>query len=153
MIISSLLASRGSNSQFGNVRSGVAQGPVLGPLVFLVFINYVLEKISCRARLFADDCILYAEVNNVQDQVNLNSCLKKVEEWCNEWQMILNTEKTVCMTVTHKRDVYCIVVYVMKIYWNVLGAISTCVLQLLTISVGTLTLTILSRRQMQNLIF
>lgn len=75
---------------------------MLGPLLFLVFINDVLEGIDCHAKLFAEDCILYTQVSNFQDQVNLNSWLKKAEEWCDEWQMTLNTEKTMCMTVTQK---------------------------------------------------
>lgn len=64
---------------------------MLGPLLLLVFINDELEGINCHAGLFADDCILYTEVNNAQDQVNLKSFLNEVEKWCGECHMTLNT--------------------------------------------------------------
>lgn len=75
---------KGSNSQFGSVRSGVPQGSVQESLL-LVFNNDVLEGINCNATRFADDRFLYTEVNNLQDQVNLNGCSKTVKEWCNKW--------------------------------------------------------------------
>lgn len=78
-----LVSTKGSSLQFGSIRFGVQQIFVLGPLL-LVFINDVQEGINCHARLFADYCILYTEVNNVQDQVNINTCLKKVEG-CDKW--------------------------------------------------------------------
>lgn len=118
----------GSISQFANVRCGVPQDSVLGPSPFLVFINDVLEGINCHAGRFAGCCILYTDVNNVKYQVNLIYCLNKVEEWCDEWQMIMTTKKTVCVSVTHRKRPCCIVMYAMKICWNALGAISTWVL-------------------------
>ena len=46
-----------------NVTSGVPQGSVLGPLLFLAYINDISTNLSSSCRLFADDCILYREIN------------------------------------------------------------------------------------------
>lgn len=63
-----------------HVQSGVPQGSVLVPLLFLIAINDVLDGVNVSARLFVDDCILYTEVKNMDDQIKLNNCLQKVEE-------------------------------------------------------------------------
>lgn len=90
------------HSDLIDVKSGVPQVTVLGPLFFLIFINDILSNLTVKGRLFADDCILYTEVREPTDQINLNTCLARVGEWCNTWQMSLNLDKTVCMTITHK---------------------------------------------------
>lgn len=85
-----------------DVKSGVVQGAVLGSLLFLVFINYLLDGINVNKRLFADDCILYAKVKNNKYQIKLNNYLRRVEECCVKLKIMLSTEKTVCMPMTHK---------------------------------------------------
>ena len=60
---------KGEISDPVHVRSGVPQGTVLGPLIFLLIINDIGEKvISSRIRLFADDCLLYREANCTPDK-------------------------------------------------------------------------------------
>lgn len=80
------------------VLSGVPQGPVLAPVLFLLFVNDVAAVVEVKIRLFADDCILYQRIDSCQDQ------LKKVEAWCQEWQMEINTEKTVAMSITKGKN-------------------------------------------------
>ena len=60
-----------SVSDIGNITSGVPQGSIIGPLLFLIFINDLPSNISSRIRLFADDCILYREIKDRQDTIPL----------------------------------------------------------------------------------
>lgn len=86
------------------VTSGVPQGSVLGPLLFLIFINDIVNVVTepVQIRLFADDCILYHEVVCREDQELLNTNLHNVHSWCQKWDMKLNETKTVYMHITKK---------------------------------------------------
>lgn len=93
----------GALSGTAPVKSGVPQGSVLGPLLFLIYINDITANIDCKIKLFADDCIIYREINDCDDHTALNISLDKIAHWCAEWQMSINLTKTVCMTVTRKK--------------------------------------------------
>lgn len=82
------------------VTSGVPQGSVLGPLLFLIFINDLPQSITCKLRLYADDCVLYNTINSVQDHHLLNDSFSAFCSWCNSWQMNINFRKTVSMSFT-----------------------------------------------------
>lgn len=86
------------------VTSGVPQGCVLAPLLFLIFINDLPSNIQVKIKLFADDCILYNEINTVNDHDDLNSALHEVVIWCHKWQMELNIKKTAFLCVTRKKQ-------------------------------------------------
>lgn len=94
---------RDSISSVVTVDSGVPQGSVLGPLLFLIYINDIVHDIPVNIKLFADDCVLYNEINTKADQILLNSALQKVASWCHQWQMVINSEKTVFMRITHRK--------------------------------------------------
>lgn len=85
------------------VDSGVPQGSVLGPLLFLIFINDIVSGLSVGVKLYADDCILYNKIECTEDQIRLNRDFEKVVEWCGQWQMSINFDKTVFMKITHKK--------------------------------------------------
>lgn len=85
------------------VKSGIPQGSVLGPLFFLIFIDDITSDIPVTIKLFADDCILYLDIRSPHDQALLNTCLTKISSWCATWQMRVNEQKMVAMTVTRKR--------------------------------------------------
>lgn len=88
-----------------DVKSGVPQGSVLGPLLFLIYINDIVSVVhpdSC-IRLFADDCVLFREINCQSNQVSLNGSLKAITEWCSLWGMQLNGEKSVLLRLTNKK--------------------------------------------------
>ena len=61
----------GESSDATPVRSGVPQGTVLGPLMFLVYINDINENITSSIRLFADDCVIYKTVTSIQEAEQL----------------------------------------------------------------------------------
>jgi len=55
-------------SDLSNVLSGVPQGAVLGPMLFLVHINHISKNITFNIRLFADDCVCYREIDSLEDR-------------------------------------------------------------------------------------
>ena len=72
----------GQNSLWTNVHAGVPQGSILGPLLFLININDLLDNLTSNAKLFADDTSLFSVVHDVSTSAkNLNDDLKKVNDW------------------------------------------------------------------------
>ena len=67
------------------VKSGVPQGTVLGPLMFLIFVNDIGQNITSKLRLFADDTLLYREIKSQEDAHLLQENLTKLEEWTKQW--------------------------------------------------------------------
>lgn len=91
-----------SSSMFNNL--GVPQGSVLGPLLFILYINDfggVLEHCSCK--FFADDTSIYISGKNITEILwKLNSDLKNVSNWLNINKLKINVEKTVYMVIKNK---------------------------------------------------
>ena len=69
----------GYSSDTISVDSGVPQGSVLGPILFLVFINDLPDLVKSQCRLFADDCLLYNEIQTSNDSLQLQKDLKLLE--------------------------------------------------------------------------
>ena len=92
----------GSHSVLANVTSGVPQGSVIGPVIFILCINDITNQIQSSIRLFADDSIVYGEIQSPVDHHILQTHIKKLTDWSNEWQMNFNTSKCHLLTVTHK---------------------------------------------------
>lgn len=88
------------------VSSGVPQGSVLGPLLFLIYVNDIVKVVThpVQIRLFADDCVLFNVITCREDQLLLNLNLKNILDWCNQWDMKLNAQKTVFMRLTKKKN-------------------------------------------------
>ena len=82
----------GSQSSWKHITSGIPQGSVLGPVLFLVFINDLPEAIEVLMKLFADDAKIYAVVSN--DRENLvQTSLNRAVNWAKIWRMFFNTSK------------------------------------------------------------
>lgn len=92
------------SSHLADVTSGVPQGSVLGPLLFLIYINDLPLNISSRIRLFADDCIIYRTITSLNDHLSLQNDLNIIYNWCNTWQMSLNLSKCKVMSFSRKHD-------------------------------------------------
>ena len=73
--------------------SGLPQSTVLGPLLFLLHINDLPSVVSSKARLFADDCLIYRYFKNKEDQIALQKDLNLLENWGNTWGMRFNAAK------------------------------------------------------------
>ena len=92
----------GISSKPTTVDSGVPQGTVLGPLLFLCHINDLPAAVSSQVRLFADDCLIYREVNEFKDHYTLQRDLKNLEDWAEKWGMRFNATKCYIMTISKK---------------------------------------------------
>ena len=83
-----------------DVVSGVPQGTVLGPLLFLTYINDLPDSIEhSSTKLFADDCLLFKPVKNTADSNLLQQDLSSLEKWENLWQMEFNASKCYVMHI------------------------------------------------------
>ena len=85
----------GKNSEWADISAGVPQGSVLGPLLFLVYINDLVESVGCDIKLFVDDTSLFSTVyDESKTAEELNRDLEKVQAWAWQWKMKFNAEKT-----------------------------------------------------------
>ena len=89
----------GHHSGWATVSSGIPQGSILGPVLFLVFINDLPGVVKSAARLFADDTKMYREVSTNQDKDLLQTDIKLLEEWSAKWQLPFNKDKCKLMHV------------------------------------------------------
>ncbi len=77
------------------ITAGVPQGSVLGPLLFLVYVNDIADKLISTTRLFADDSSIAASSANIQAiEQNINHDLNELTEWSNTWLVNFNPAKT-----------------------------------------------------------
>ena len=93
----------GTTSSLADVISGVPQGTVMGPLLFLTYINDLPEHTHSDARLFADDCLLYRRINTQADADSLQNDLSSLQRWEQLWQMEFHPQKCTVIHVTNKR--------------------------------------------------
>ena len=85
----------GTSSDWKNIQAGVPQGSVLGPLLFLVYINDLTDNITSEMRLFADDSSLFTTVNGTnQTHEKLEKDLETITNWAHQWKMIFNPDLT-----------------------------------------------------------
>ena len=89
------------------VLSGVPQGSVLGPLLFLIYVNDILYCVDSTCRLYADDCILYRHIDSLHDTVILQRDLLQLEHWSKQWKMLFNIDKCTVLSVTLKQHPFC----------------------------------------------
>ena len=85
----------GQSSSWTNVNAGVPQGSILGPLLFLIYINDLSDGLSSNAKLFADDTSLFSVVHDINTSAaELNSDLNKINDWAFQWKMTFNPDRS-----------------------------------------------------------
>ena len=74
--------------------SGTPQGTILGPILFVSYINDIADCVSSNIKLYADDTKIYRELRNpTSDIQTLQSDLESLCHWANTWQLRFNEEK------------------------------------------------------------
>ena len=96
---------RGTSSKVTAVLSGVPQGTVLGPLLFLVYINDMPLVTTSKIALFADDSYIYRSIKSKEDADMLQADLDKLVIWENDWSMQLHPDKCKLLRITNKRNI------------------------------------------------
>ena len=83
----------GEVSSWKSVLSGVPQGSVLGPILFLVYINYLEKGVTGSILKFADDTKLFRKTKEIGDNFVLQDDIDKLVKWSEKWQMLFNFGK------------------------------------------------------------
>ena len=99
-----------STSSFRPVLSGVPQGSVLGPLLFLIYINDIVDIFGrgLTVKLYADDVKLYTEIRDIESITELQLGLEQLYDWADEWQLCISLNKCSVLHVgkSNPRHVY-----------------------------------------------
>ena len=92
--------------EYAPVVSGVPQGTVLDPLLFLCHINDLPDCVSSQVRLFADDCLLYRPIKNHNDYIAFQQDLSNLVSWANTWGMSFNSKKCYLLSSKSKSSYF-----------------------------------------------
>ena len=91
-------------SSWKRVESGIPQGSVLGPILFLAYINSMPKVVQSKILLFADDAKIFREIQTVEDVLTLQNDLKNLEKWSNDSLLKFNRNKCVKLSLSLKNE-------------------------------------------------
>ena len=97
-----LVVINGVKSEWAPVVSGVPQGTVLGTLLFSLYINDISADIESEIRLYADDCVFYREIKEIEDTMKLQKEIDRLGSWARKWGMRFQPVKCNMMQLTKK---------------------------------------------------
>ena len=95
---------KGVKSDIKFLNAGVPQGSILGPLLFLLYINDITDVVSTNIRLYADDSSIFT-VGKDSEKIaqELNSDLEQISKWAHMWRVNFNAKKTISITFTTRK--------------------------------------------------
>ena len=96
----------GQKSEWQNVTSGIPQGSVLGPLLFLIYINDLPDDINSTIYMYADDTKLYREIKSPDDHLILQDDLTKLCKWSKKWLLKFHPNKCSCLSIGNRKSAY-----------------------------------------------
>ena len=89
-------------SETKSITSGVPQGSVLGPLLFLIYINDIADSLSSICNLYADDTsLMFSSADLLHLQTVTNNDIVKLQNWSKKWLMSFNPSKTEIMLISY----------------------------------------------------
>lgn len=108
--ISSFLSDRkqlvkvnGTRSDWAAITSGIPQGSVLGPVLFIIYINDLPETLHCQCKMFADDTKIWKQIATPQDTIELQDDINALQDWSDKWLLKFNTSKCKVLRVGPQR--------------------------------------------------
>lgn len=99
------------------IECGVPQGSLIGPVLFLIYINDIPQHPRTMLSLFADDTAIICKGNCIQMPSRINHHLKLIERWLSQWKILVNVEKTEAIKFT-KKEIKPITLHNQKIPWK-----------------------------------
>ena len=90
--------------------SGAPKGSVMGPILFLIFVNDLLDNLDLRGKMFADDAKIYRRIKTAQDCCYIQDDLNKLHAWSSIWLLKFNEGKCKVMHIgkNNPQSSYCI---------------------------------------------
>ena len=89
----------GMKSDPATVLSGIPQGSVLGPILFVIYINDLPEVVKCGTYLFADDTKIFRQITTKEDALQLQSDINSLEQWSQKWLLTFHPKKYHVLTL------------------------------------------------------
>ena len=97
----------GTVSDWASVRSDVPQVSVLGPVLFVAFINALPEAVSSVCSMYAGDTKVYNTVRNTSQKVQMQGDFDSLDDWADKWQLRLNADRSKVIHLNSKMDYLC----------------------------------------------
>ena len=89
----------GDRSSAASVISGIPQGTVLGPVLFVIYINDLLDKIDSEGLMFADDTKIFHHISSYDDSLLLQNDIESLEDWASKWLLSFHPDKCHVLTI------------------------------------------------------
>ncbi len=96
---------QGESSDTMHIKAGVPQGSILGPILFLIYVNDMPEGIESSIKLYADDTSIYSD-HKVAQEANtvIRRDLERISKWSKQWKIKLNPDKTERLIISRKKN-------------------------------------------------